>query len=202
MGFQYGRIRSNEGLIVHRSEKSLSVQTLAGFPRWAVLEIEAYGNEHSFVNCFRNITRVQGRIKATEFVGKCSGKGCILHIGEVFRRVVVWPGAIIMAVVLKGFVYAASISTTVNVWLAMAKKSSSLSAPLITLSRHHAQKHVAMSNVRATTVSLFAYIKLKSSNDRRSKAEWHKTSKEDAYEYDKQHHPTLLAEALHCHKKF
>uniref|UniRef100_A0A0A0LT31 Uncharacterized protein n=1 Tax=Cucumis sativus TaxID=3659 RepID=A0A0A0LT31_CUCSA len=170
MGFQYGRVRSNEGLIVHRSEKSLSVQTLAGFPRWAILEIEAYGNEHSFVNCFRNITRVQGRIKATEFAGKCSGKGCILHIGEVFRRVVVWPGAIIMAVVLKGFVYAASISTTVNVWLAMAKKSSSLSAPLITLSR-------------------------------RSKAEWHKTSKEDAYEYDKQHHPTLLAEALHYHKK-
>lgn len=67
---------------------------------------------------------------------------------------VVWPGAIIMAVVLKGFVYAASISTTVNVWLAMAKKSSLLSAPLITLSR-------------------------------RSEGEWHKTNKEDVYEYDK-----------------
>lgn len=49
-------------------------------------------------------------------------------LSAVRRTVVVWPGVIIMAGVVKGFVYTASISTTVKLWLAMAKKSSSLSA--------------------------------------------------------------------------
>ncbi|KAG7012142.1 hypothetical protein SDJN02_24894, partial [Cucurbita argyrosperma subsp. argyrosperma] len=84
MRFQYGQSRTNEGLIVHRSKEALPVQTLARFPRWAILKVEAYSYDNSFMNCFRNITWVHRRSKAAEFVQKCRSKRSILHFWEVF----------------------------------------------------------------------------------------------------------------------
>lgn len=58
-------------------------------------------------------------------------------LGLVFRRtLVVCPGVIINTLVSKGFTYTASASTTVKLWSAMLKKSSSLSAALINLRRY------------------------------------------------------------------
>lgn len=52
------------------------------------------------------------------------------------RTFVVCPGAIKTVSVLKGFTYAASTSTTVSLWPAILKKSSSFSAALISLSMY------------------------------------------------------------------
>jgi hypothetical protein len=54
----------------------------------------------------------------------------------VRRTFVVWPGAMRMVLVSKGFVYTASTSTTVNLWFATLKKSSSFNAALIILSKY------------------------------------------------------------------
>lgn len=53
-----------------------------------------------------------------------------LRRSAVRRAFVVWPGAMRMVSVLKGFVYTASTSTTVSLWPAILKKSSSFSAAL------------------------------------------------------------------------
>lgn len=59
------------------------------------------------------------------------------YSGLVFNRTfVVWPGVIRSLSVSNGFVYIASPSTAINVWLAMVKKSSSLSAALISRKRY------------------------------------------------------------------
>ena len=49
---------------------------------------------------------------------------------------VVWPGAMTMVSVFKGFVYTASTSTMVNVWSAILKKSSSFIAALMIRSKY------------------------------------------------------------------
>lgn len=53
----------------------------------------------------------------------------------VRRTLVVWPGAIRTVSVLNGLTYVASTSTTVNLWPATLKNSSSFSAALIMRSK-------------------------------------------------------------------
>lgn len=59
------------------------------------------------------------------------------NFGFVLKRTfVVCPGAIRMVFVLNGFMYTASASTTVRLWFAILKKSSSFSAALIIRRRY------------------------------------------------------------------
>ena len=54
----------------------------------------------------------------------------------VRSALVVWPGAITIVSVFKGFVYTASTSTIVSLWPAILKKSSSLRAALMIRSKY------------------------------------------------------------------
>jgi hypothetical protein len=68
--------------------------------------------------------------------GEAATKYLPVRRSVVRRAFVVWPGAMTMVSVLKGFVYAASTSTTVSWWPAILKKSSSFSAALMIRSKY------------------------------------------------------------------